>query len=319
MNNLCFLDAGTLGDDADLSIFHRFGKVTVYPNTQPEEVAERIKDQHIIITNQVVLNESSLQHAPEVKLICAAATGTDNIDLQYARSRNIPVTNVAGYSTDSVVQHTFALLFYLLESLSYYDQYVKSGKYAASDLPTHLDRSFWQLQDKTWGIIGLGTIGKKAADIAQAFGCRVVYYSTSGRNHDEKYTRVDLHDLLRTADIVSIHAPLNPQTDNLITYEELKLMKKQSLLLNMGRGGIVNEADLARALDEGMIAGAGLDVLGKEPMEGNNPLLHIKDSSRLIITPHIAWASIEARFTLLNEIVQNIEAFLGGIRRNVVN
>jgi len=240
------------------------------------------------------------------------------IDLKYARSRNITVTNVAGYSTHSVAQHTFALLFYLLESLTYYDQYVKSRKYAGSDIFTHLDRSFWELKGKTWGIIGLGTIGRTTADIARAFGCHVVYYSTSGKNRDDNYVRVELPDLLKTSDIVSIHAPLNTQTHNLIRYDELKLMKKQALLLNLGRGGIINEADLAKALDEGLIAGAGLDVLEKEPIEESNPLLHIKDGSRLIITPHIAWASIEARHTLLKEIILNIEAFLNGTARNVV-
>ncbi len=319
MNNLCLLDADTLGEDANLSIFNRFGKVSIYDSTRPEEVVERIKDQNIIITNKVVLNESNLHHAPGVKLICVAATGTDTIDLEHARSRNITVTNVSGYSTHSVVQHTFALLFYLLESLSYYDQYVKSKKYVTSDIFTHLDKLFWEIKGKTWGIIGLGTIGKTTADIARAFGCRVVYYSTSGKNNDDNYIRVELPDLLKTSEIVSIHAPLNQQTYNLIRYDELKLMKKQALLLNLGRGGIVNEADLAKALDEELIAGAGLDVLEKEAMEENHPLLHIKNSNRLIITPHIAWGSIEARQTLLKEIVHNIEAFLSGISRNVVN
>lgn len=319
MNNLCILDAKTLGADADLSILNRFGQVSVYSSSRPEEVAERIKDQNIIITNKVVLNESNLKHASGVKLICVAATGTNVIDLEYARSRNITVTNVAGYSTRSVAQHTFAMLFYLLESLAYYDQYVKSKEYAASDIFTHLDRSFWELEGKTWGVIGLGTIGRTTAEIARAYGCHVVYYSTSGKNRDENYTRVELTDLLKTADIVSIHAPLNEQTYNLISYDELKLMKKQALLLNLGRGGIINEADLAKALDEGLIAGAGLDVLEKEPIDEFNPLLNIKNSSRLIITPHIAWASMEARRRLLQEIVQNIDAFLNGTKRNVVD
>ncbi|KUG02641.1 d-3-phosphoglycerate dehydrogenase [hydrocarbon metagenome] len=319
MNNICILDAKTLGEDTDLSIFDRFGNVSIYESTGQEEIVERIKDQNIIITNKVVLNESNLQQAPGVKLICIAATGANNIDLEYCRGRNITVANVVGYSTHSVVQHTFALLFYLLESLSHYDQYVKSKQYSASGNFTCLDIPFWEIKGKTWGIIGLGTIGKTTADIARAFGCRVFYYSTSGSNYDEHYTRVELSELLTSSDVVSIHAPLNPQTYNLIKYAELITMKKHALLLNLGRGGIVNEADLAKALDEGLIAGAGLDVLEKEPLEDINPLLHIKNRDRLIVTPHIAWASIEARQTLLKEIVQNIEAFLNGISRNVVN
>ena len=254
MNKLCILDAHTLGEDADLSIFHKFGHLSIYNATGPDQVVQRIKDQDIIITNKVLLNESNLQLAPEVKLICITATGTNNVDLEYCRKRNITVTNVVAYSTQSVVQHTFALLFYLLESLPYYDQYVKSKRYTGSGNFTCLDLPFWEIQGKTWGIIGLGTIGKKTAEIARAFGCQVLYYSTSGRNNDENYTRVELTELLKSSDIVSIHAPLNPQTYNLLQYDQLKTMKKSAILLNLGRGGIINEGDLARALDEGLIA-----------------------------------------------------------------
>lgn len=319
MYKLCILDAKTLGDDADLSIFDKLGEVSIYSTTKPEEVIERIKDQDIIISNKVVLNQSNLQYAPGVKLICVAATGTNNIDLDYAKERKIIVTNVAGYSTNSVVQHTFAMLFHLLESSSYYDQYVKSKEYGRSDIFTHLGKPFWELRGKTWGIIGLGTIGRAIADIARAFGCQAVYYSTSGKNNNTDYTRLGLSELLKTSDIVSIHAPLNAQTNNLITYDQLKIMQKHAIILNLGRGGIVNEAALAQALDENLIGGAGLDVLTSEPIDNSNPLMQIKDNSRLFITPHIAWASIEARETLIKEIVLNIEAFLKGSCRNVVN
>jgi lactate dehydrogenase-like 2-hydroxyacid dehydrogenase len=313
------LDTQTLGADADLSIFRKFGRLSIYNTTNPDQVVQRIKDQQIIITNKVVLNESNLQQAPEVRLICIAATGTNNVDLDYCRGRNITVANVVGYSTPSVVQHTFALLFYLLESLPYYDQYVKTKQYSSSNNFTCLDRPFWEIQGKTWGIIGLGTIGKKTAEIARAFGCQVLYYSTSGRNNSEHYTRVGLTELLKSSDIVSIHAPLNSQTYNLLQYDQIKTMKKSAILLNLGRGGIVNEGDLARALDEGLIAGAGLDVFEQEPMDAKNPLLNLKNPERLVLTPHIAWTSIEARQTLLKEIAHNIEAFLNGSRRNVVN
>lgn len=318
LNKLCILDAKTLGEDADLSIFNRFGSVSTYNTTLPDQVVERIRDRNIIITNKVVLDQSNLQQAPEVRLICIAATGTNNIDLDYCQRRNITVTNVVGYSTHSVVQHTFALLFYLLESLSQYDHYVKSRQYSASGNFTYLDIPFREIKGKTWGIIGLGAIGKKTADIARAFGCRVLYYSTSGRHSDEDYNRVELSELLKSSDIVSIHAPLNPQTYNLIQYNQLQAMKRSAVLLNLGRGGIVNEADLAKAMDEGLIAGAGLDVFEKEPMEASNPLLKLKNQDRLVLTPHIAWASIEARQTLLQEIAHNIEAFMSCRSRNVV-
>lgn len=318
MPKICILDALTLGEDADLSAFQALGEVSVYDSTAPEQVVERIKDCEIIITNKVVLNGSNLPYAPQVKLICVAATGTNNIDLEYTRSQNITVTNVAGYSTHSVAQHTFAMLFYLLESPAYYDSYVKSGQYAESQIFTHLARPFWELKEKTWGIIGLGTIGRTVADIARAFGCQVIYYSTSGQNRNPDYPSKDLPELLQTADIVSIHAPLNERTFDLLNYQRLQLMKPNAILLNLGRGNIVNEADLARALDEGVIAGAALDVLEREPIDRENPLLKIKQPDRLFITPHIAWSSREARETLVKEIAHNIESFLEGTPGNLV-
>lgn len=315
---ICILDALTLGNDVDLSAFNQLGEVKVYDTTSRKDVVTRIQDRDIIITNKVVLNSSNLEYAPQVKLICVAATGTNNIDLKYTQSRNIAVTNVAGYSTRSVVQHTFGMLFYLLQSPAYYDTYVKSGQYADSSIFTHLGQSFWELYGKTWGIIGLGTIGQAVAGIAREFGCQVVYYSTSGENRNPDYTRVELEDLLQTADIVSIHAPLNERTLNLIHYERLRLMQPHALLLNLGRGGIVNEADLAAAIDEKLIGGAALDVLEHEPMDKDNPLLTIKNRDRLFITPHIAWASREARLTLVQEIYKNIECFVQGVPRNII-
>lgn len=316
--NICFLDSKTLGD-MDFSVFNEFGSVTLYQTTKPEETADRIKDQDVVVSNKVLLNESNLKDASKVRLICVAATGTNNVDLGYAQSRGIAVTNVSGYSTNSVVQHTFSMLLYLVEQLSYYDRFVKSGDYAKSGLFTNLDRPFWEIKDKTWGIIGLGAIGSTVASIASAFGCKVKYYSTSGKNNNPEYSRVDIDDLLKTCDIVSIHSPLNSNTKNLLTYEKIKLMKKNAILLNLGRGTIVNEADLAKALDEDLILGAALDVLENEPMKADNPLLKLKNPDKLIITPHIAWASIEARKTLVGEIYLNIKAFLKGESRNRVN
>lgn len=317
--NICFLDAETLGNDLDLTVFDRFGHTSIYEMTKPEQASARIQDQDIIIANNsVMLNENNLQAATRVNLICIAATGTDNVDLNYTKNRGIIVSNVPSYSTKSVAQHTFAMLFYLLESMSYYDHYVKSGQYLRSNTVNHLKKPFWELDKKTWGIIGMGTIGNEVANIAQAFGCRIVYYSTSGKNNISKYTRLDLAPLLNQADVISIHAPLNPQTLHLIGYQQMKQMKPHAILLNLGRGGIVKEDDLVKAIDEDLIAGAALDVLEQEPIHSSSPLLSLKKKDRLLITPHIAWASIEARQTLIKEIQSNIEGFLQGTPRNVV-
>lgn len=316
MLKICILDAKTLGDDIDLSVFKRYGELYVYKVTKPEEVNERIKDKDVIITNKVVLNEANLKFASSLKLICIAATGTNNIDLEYTRLKGIAVTNVAGYSTKSVAQHTFAMLFYLLEQLRFYDEYVKSGRYSNSEVFNNLDQPFWELTGKTWGIIGLGNIGKSVAAIAKAFGCEIVYYSTSGKNNNDEYERLELDQLLATSDVVSIHSPLNTQTKNLINQRCFGIMKKHSILLNLGRGGIVNENDLAEALDNEIIAGAALDVLEREPIDDSNSLLMVKKNNRLIITPHIAWASKEARARLINEIELNIDAFLNKQERN---
>ncbi len=315
---IVFLDAKTLGNDIDLSKLNKFGEVEIYPTTKPDEVIERVKDADIIITNKVVIDKKVIDNAPKLKLICEAATGYNNIDIEYAKQKSIQVRNVAGYSTESVVQHTFAMLFYLLEHLRYYDDYVKSGEYSKSDIFTHIGKPFWEINGKRWGIIGLGTIGRRVAQVATSFGAEVVYFSTSGIKRKENYKQVSLEELLETSDIVSIHAPLNERTKGLIKYPQLKLMKNNAILLNLGRGSIVDENDLARALDENLIAAAGLDVLEKEPIQADNPLLNIKNKEKLLITPHIAWTSIEARQRLFNEIVENIESFLQNIDRNRV-
>lgn len=315
---IVILDSKTLGDDANLSLLERFGEAIAYETTKPEEVTERIYDADIILTNKVILDESNLTSALNVKLICITATGTNNVDLNYAKEKGIAVTNVAGYSTNSVVQHTFACLFYILENLKYYDEYVKSNQYAISPIFTHLDKPFWELSGKTWGIIGLGEIGRNVASVAKAFGCRVIYFSTSGKNTNTDFESVNLETLLKESDVVSIHAPLNEATKGLLDYTNLCKMKNTSILLNVGRGGIVNEEGLAKALDEDRIWGAGLDVLSCEPIKKENPLLSISKKEKLIITPHIAWASIEARKKLLSEVIENISAFLNNEKRNRV-
>ena len=316
---ICILDAKTLGADLSLEPINKCGEVTIYDLTSPENVAERIKDADVILTNKVVLNESNLKNAKNVKLIGLFATGYNNIDVAYAKSKNIGVCNVAGYSTDSVAQHTFAILFQILEQLSFYDHYVKSKAYAKSDTFAYIERPFYEVTGKVWGIIGMGAIGRKVAEIATCFGAKVIYYSTTGQNNSVSYTRVSLDEILSQSDILSIHAPLNATTHNLIGYTALEKMKESAILLNLGRGGIVNEEELAKGLEANLIRGAALDVLEKEPIDENNPLFNVTDASKWLVTPHIAWASVEARELLVEEVVENIQAFARGIQRNRVD
>ena len=306
---LVILEAESLGKDMDLSGFSRFGEVTVYEKTTEEECPERVREADIVICNKVRMCSRTLSGAENLKLICVTATGINNIDLDYVKRHNIAVTNVAGYSTVSVAQHTFAMYFYLAEKLRYYDDYVKNGSYAASSLFTCMDRPFTELEGKTWGIIGLGAIGRRVADIAGMFGCRVLYYSTSGKHNQPGYERVDFDTLLAESDIVSVHAPLDANTEGLMNAGAFAKMKKSAIFLNLGRGPIVVEKDLAEALKSGTIAAAGLDVLSAEPMRADNPLREIKDSDKLMITPHIAWASIEARTRLMKIIEGQIREF----------
>lgn len=315
---IVFLETDTLGEDVDLTPFDQLGEVKRYPCSVPEENAKRCKDADIIIVNKIPMNAEVLDGAENLKLICITGTGTNIVDFAYTNSRGIKVANVKGYSTKSVVQHTFAIFFYVYEKLSYYDHFVKSGEYIKSDIFSHFTVKFNELAGKTWGIIGLGEIGKGVAEIASLFGCRVIYYSTSGKNHNPDYQRVDLDTLLRESDVISIHAPLNDVTRDLIGEKELRRMKKNAVLLNLGRGPIINEHALAKALKEDWIMAAALDVLTVEPMVASNPLFEIKDSTKLIITPHIAWATVEARQRVVEEVYKNIVAFQKGEERNIV-
>lgn len=306
---IVFLDVKSIGEDIDLSGFDELGEVVKYGFTTEEEAAERTKDADVVIINKVPINEKTIGAAEHLKLVCVTATGTNNLDKEYLASRNIAWRNVAGYSTETVAQHTFALLFYLLDKLSYYDEYVKTEKYVNDTMFTHFGSVFHDLNGMTWGIIGLGNIGRRVADLAKAFGCHVIYYSTSGRNSQKGYERVDFDTLLATSDIVSVHAPLDENTKNLMDAKAFSKMKKSAIFLNLGRGPIVVEKDLADALNNGTIAAAGLDVLADEPMQEDNPLREIKDSTKLIITPHIGWASVEARTRLMQLVLENAKNF----------
>lgn len=307
---IVFLDRKTIGEDIDLSGFERFGEVVIYDYSATEEVPARVEDADVIILNKVLINESTIGTAKQLKLVCVTATGTNNLDKDYLASRGIEWRNVAGYSTEAVAQHTFSLAFYLLEHLSYYDEYVKSEKYVNDRMFTHFEKHFHEISGKTWGIIGLGAIGSRVAEIAKLFGANVIYYSTSGRNHSDIYKEVDFDTLLSTSDVVSIHAPLDENTMHLIDKAALSKMKKNAILINVGRGPIIVEKDLADALECGQIAAAGLDVLDVEPMSPANPLVRIKDSTKLLITPHIAWAAVEARQRLMKIIEGQVEEFL---------
>ncbi len=310
--NIVLLDAKTLGDDLDITVLESFGTLTVYQTTPPEETLERIQTADIVITNKVVITANMMEAAPRLKLICIAATGMNNVDLDAAKSKGIEVKNVAGYSTKSVVQHTFAMTLYLLEKMAYYDRAVKDGSWSESGLFTDVSQPFYEISGKKWGIIGFGTIGQEVAKVATAFGAEVSYHSTSGKNLQHAYPHQSLELLLKDCDIISIHAPLNDDTYNLINENNLPFIKEDAILLNLGRGGIINETDLAFELDRRTLY-AGLDVLEQEPLTLNNRLNEVNHKERLLITPHIAWSSIEARKKLLEGIVENIQVFMESV------
>lgn len=312
MKKIIILDAKTLGEDLDLTPLAHFGEVTRYQTTTPKETLGRIQTADIIITNKVIITAQMMEESPKLKLICIAATGMNNVDLDAAKTMGIAVKNVAGYSTDSVVQHTFTMALHLIGRMKYYASTATSGAWSNAQLFTDVSQPFFEISGKKWGIIGLGEIGREVAKVATAFGAKVQYYSTSQNNLEQEYPHLSLDTLLKDSDILSIHAPLNRQTDNLIDSTELKLLKNRAVLLNLGRGGIVNEEALAKELDTREIY-AGLDVLVREPIALDNPLMKILHHERLLITPHIAWASVEARQRLLKAIADNIEAFLKGL------
>lgn len=306
---IVFLDASTLGDDVSLDAFNELGEFITYPTTSNEQTTSHIGDAQIALTNKAVIDKEVMDTCENLKLICVTATGMNNVDLEYAKEKGIEVKNAAGYSTASVTQSTFTLALYLIGQSRFYDDYVKSGAWVKSPIFTNVDRPFFELKDKKWGVIGFGTIGKSVAKVADAFGANVSYYSTSGANNDSTYTRMELDEMLSTCDVVSIHAPLNEKTKDLIKKPQLELMKKGAVLLNLGRGGIVDENDLAYAIDfNGLLA--GFDVLAVEPMNADNKLLHVKNKDNLAMSPHTAWASKESRVSLMKIVEANIKVYL---------
>ena len=302
---IAFLDAATMGD-VSFEPFERLGDFTRYESSTPEEARERVKDLDVLLINKVLVDKQLIDSAPNLKLICIAATGVNNIDVEYAASKGIPVRNAVGYSTDSVVQTTFMHILSLVGGAPYFDESVKSGSYSRSGMFTDPNWNWWELAGKTIGIIGMGNIGSKVAKIAEAFGMNVCYFSTSGTGHCKDYPCLSLEELLKVSDVVSIHAPLNERTLNLIGKEQLAMMKPSAYIVNVGRGATIVEADLAESLDNGVIAGAGIDVFVQEPIPEDHPYLRMKHPERLRLTPHIAWASIEARRRLIDIMAENI-------------
>ncbi|MBR4084778.1 MAG: D-2-hydroxyacid dehydrogenase [Lachnospiraceae bacterium] len=314
------LERNSAGTDISMECFQDFGEVIYYGNTTTkEQVKERVKEAEIIIANKSPLNEETLQDAKDVKLICELATGYDNVDLDYCKNRGITVCNVRDYCTGMVAQHTMTLALALSQKLFHYDNYVKSGEYSAQDRFSNFDIPFYELEGKTWGIVGMGNIGKKVAQLATAFGCKVIFHSVTGKSTCTDYPQVDKDTLLAESDFLSLHCPLSELSRGFIDAQALKKMKKSAILINVARGPVVNNADLAAALTTGEILAAGLDVIEGEPLELTNPLSQLKDSNQLIITPHLAWASVEARTRCVEGVYKNIQAFLAGTPTNVVN
>ncbi|MCU0416874.1 MAG: D-2-hydroxyacid dehydrogenase [Cytophagaceae bacterium] len=304
---IVFLDAATMGPMPELDKLRSLGNVTFYDHTMPLQVLDRVQGASVIITNKVVLSAEMLKQLPTLKLICVAATGMNNIDLSAAADLNIQVKNVKGYSTASVVQLTFGVLLELLYNLPYYHSYVQSGEYSNQPLFTHIGPDLIELEGKTMGIIGMGAIGRGVAKVAEAFGMKILYYSSSGKNTNAGYPMVSLNDLAQLSDVVSIHAPLNEQTKGLINSTFFKCMKSSAVLINMGRGGIVVEEDLINALESKIVYGAALDVFEQEPLKKGHPLIEASKVYRLLLTPHIAWAGYPARVRLIEGIIHNIK------------
>ena len=309
---IVILERNSVGTDISVDCFRDFGEVEIYGNTVTvEETRERIKDADVVIGNKAPLNESTLSGS-KVKLISDFSTGYDNIDTAYCKENSICVCNIQNYCTAAVAQHTIALTMYLLEHLPHYDRYVKDGTYASQDRFSNFDLRFTELEGKTWGIVGMGHIGRKVAQIVEAMGCKVVFYSASGNSSVTEYTRVDFDTLLKDCDFISIHCPLSDRTRNLFDAEAFSKMKNSAILINVARGPIIHTQALYDALTNGEIAAAGLDVLEHEPISKDNPLGQIQDSNKLIITPHLAWASVEARQRCVDQVYENIQNFLKG-------
>ncbi len=307
---IVILDAMTLGDDISLKPIESLGECVVYQNIEDDCIEKALIDADVCVTNKKLLGRHNLEKCSKLRLICLTATGYNNVDVDYCKGRNIKVRNVPGYCKESVCQHTFAMLLSLMESIGYYDNFVKDGSYTKSGLANHIGMPFGEICSKTWGIIGMGGIGREVAKVATAFGAHVLYAPVSGKSRKEEYQEVTLEQLLKESDIISIHSPLNEKTENLINKNTISLMKSDAVIINVGRGKIVNSKDLVNAVDEGRIKGACIDVYPNEPPEADDVLMHIKHPERFVLTPHIAWASTNARERCIEVVGENIKALI---------
>lgn len=313
---IVILDAKTLGDDMEFSSFEKFGEVNVYQTTSELQIEERIKDAQIIIVNKIKLNKDNLEKSKKLKLICVTATGYDNIDINYCWRNEIAVCNVRGYSTDSVAQLTMSMALSLMTHLNEFDKYVKDGRYTAGGVQNHLRPYFHELTGKTWGVIGLGNIGKQVARLATAFGMEVV---ANPHKIQEGYNCIDLDELCRVSDIISVHVPLTSETKGMINEKRIAMMKKDVIFINVSRGAVADENALVTAYENGKMGGLGIDVYSTEPMTSESPYNRILNKRNVIFTPHMAWGAYEARKRCIEEIVKNIETFLMGGKRNRVD
>ena len=311
MKKIVFLDEYSIAG-RDLSSITSQGEYTAYENTRKEEVVERLKGADVAITNKVLIDGEAMRQLPDLKLICVAATGMNNVDLEAAKELGIVVKNAVGYSTTSVAETTLASALALARNIVYFDEYFHDGRYSKADRAFCYDRFTFELRGKKWGIIGLGNIGREVARLATAFGCEVRYFSTSGTKREEAYPAVELKELLEWSDILSVHSPLNERTRGLVGRNELQLMKPTSLIINVARGGIIDEAALAEALDNGWVAAAALDVFSVEPLR-ESPLYNIKDRYRLLASPHNAWSAAEAIDRLIECVANNIRTWQEGL------
>ncbi len=313
---IAVLDAGTLGQDIDLSVFDKFGRVEVYEKTDRRQIRFRVADCDVVIVNKLPLNEETLGGAKALKLICVTATGYDNIDLDYCRSKGIGVCNVRGYSSESVAQVTMAMALSLVNHIKAYNRYVTDGSYTKSGRENNVSPVFHELSTLTWGIIGLGAIGKRVAQMAKGLGFNVIAYN---RSIDALYNCVDLDTLCEKSDVISVHLPLTDETRLLINNEKLSKMKRSAIVINVARGSVVDETALCEAVLEGRIGGIGVDVYSREPMEETSPYNKVMDRDNVILTPHMAWATYEARMRCMREISENIDIFFKGGKRNRVD
>jgi len=310
---IILLDAKTLGSDIPLTAFSDMGEFVSYPTTSLEEAPGRVADADVIVTNKVKLRADILCHAPGLKLICVTATGYDNVDIDYCKENGIAVCNVKGYSTECVAQLTVSMALSLANHLRTFDDYVKSGEYSKSGIQNKLTPTFNEIYGKTWGIVGLGNIGKRVADIARVMGCRVLAYK---RTPVEDFECVDLETLMKESDIISVHIPSSPETVGLISREMLSLTKERAILINVARGNVLDEKAVADAILDGSLYGFGCDVYSTEPFPENHPYSMLSGCDNVILTPHMAWGGYETRVRLVDEVAKNISAFYKGELRN---